>query len=405
MGAVCSCCRARRVGYYISAGSRGFSSQADHACAFQYLYFLFQNGVPPEDIIIWLPTEDGITVKEPRGCLTGPRLVPPEGYENCIRREVGGFEDATEHLAKLFERDEFTELVWVFLDHGQKDHLNFDQDRMPVDGFNKALRHKEGRRRKNVLVIIDACYSSIFARDALRKRDAPERTSILSSSATICFTSGILISDNDELMNVYSGTDGPLKYAVQSSMFTRELLDIICYTDFNPKLSELSSVLNWRAGSGNGFKAEYHEKNARNNLRLRDFFPGPVLPEGQVRVGNQYYEFQEVIPKKSANIAGDGSNGFFDDFRRCTQNVSDWQNHYLFVQIALNSNGEVIPIRYGKLDPNNSQQKAIIENIQYRRGLPESEQALLHVDIQSLIEKTLEEVEPRAAREGLEEKK
>jgi hypothetical protein len=77
-----------RIAFCMTAGSAAFSTQSDHVNALQWAYLLLQQGVPPMNIRIWLPTRDGDTVVHPRPSVLGPPRVDPPGVSLC--RDVTG---------------------------------------------------------------------------------------------------------------------------------------------------------------------------------------------------------------------------------------------------------------------------------------------------------------------------
>jgi hypothetical protein len=208
----------------------------------QLSYLLRAQGVPAEDIFIWLSTKKGITVAEPCSCLLGPRLCAPYGYEKSIGRRYES--DVTFRFAAFLERADLDAIVWVGLNHGDTTALRFREQGNIMWLFSSILLDYRSKMTKDVL------------------------------------TSGIIVSNDDSLVNTLKDpvSGSSVRYSIQSSMMMRELMELIAYTDENPLLTDLAGRLNGLGGGG--FRAECHQNDKSTaGVRLRDFFGGRVKPD------------------------------------------------------------------------------------------------------------------------------
>jgi hypothetical protein len=383
-------CRRHRVGYCISVASALFSSQADHSCALQLSHLLHEQGVSGEDIFIWLPTEHGVTVEEPRGCLVGPRLQVPSGYEARVVRDNGKVSGIRmPEFDVFFNRTDLDGIVWFFLDHVNRNPVMLVDGAMLMSSFLLSLKQPKWSS-KNVLVILDSYSSGAFAKSAMLPDrgdeyhcGAPARTLILTSSPTVCRTSSVIISDDISLLNTYTDPNSgvSVNYSIQSSMMMRQLLHLIAYTDENPELTDLADLLN--GDFSRGFKAECHKNDVIfAGLHLRDFFGGSVNPDKLVSIGDEEYAFRLILPPVSPG-------GLFDDFAVCGGCVDDEEDDFCFVEVIRGENGGVEVIDVGKLDARNAVHELIIgQLLNDKSKKPEP----VRIRMRTLVETTISQV-------------
>jgi hypothetical protein len=259
---------------------------------------LYAQGVSADDVFLWLPTKPGITLEEPRGWIMGPRLVVPPEYEKRVFRDCDVC-NAEAGMLDFFCRDDLDAIVWVFLNHSNSDGLILDHLPMGADWIYRVLRSsRKCKVPKDVLVILDSCFSGKIAKELMGADLAPPRTWIVTASSELSLPCAVVLSQDSSLLNSCTDPSGEVlvEYLIQSSMFMREFFHLICYTEENPALSDLADRLNRRCVDERGFAAECHRNNAsRDGLKLRDFFGGPMSPDQLVRIGNEEYQFQVVI--------------------------------------------------------------------------------------------------------------
>jgi hypothetical protein len=160
-------------------------------------------------------------------------------------------------------------------------------------------------------MILDCWNSSSVAAEAIESLDYPEmgirrRTSrpgdkvgFFTSGFGVSWTTAIVLSENADLVNESRvKVDGCFEsFGIFSSLFMRHFLDIVAYTDKNPRLADFAQELGICPGVRCGLKAEFQSVDSSfGDRRLRDFFPIGVnscdlVVGGQVR-------FCDILPNR-----------------------------------------------------------------------------------------------------------
>jgi hypothetical protein len=178
------------------------------------------------------------------------------------------------------------------------------------------LSARKDVRPKDVLVILDSCFSSVFADEVLTGGLATHNLHILSAGEGVVMTSLIVFSDCDDGRFVNECRDGSgAKYGIFGCMMMRELMNLIAFTSENPSLKEIPGRLHERVENDvlRGFTCKYGTSVPGQSLTLRDFFCDAVDPKREVLLGNQKCLFEKVLrPLPSTGC-------LFDDY------CSSWQ--------------------------------------------------------------------------------
>jgi hypothetical protein len=291
-------------------------------------------------------------------------------------------------MRKLFKRVDINTIFWFFLNHGSDDSLVLDQSKLSVPDFKWIFRAgAPGIATKDLFIVLDSCWSGEFVRRAVIQELGPAHMWVLTSSPGPCATSAIIVSDDRSLLNCLDPDDpNSVCYSVQAPMMTRELLHLIFYTDENPSLSELPGLLNRLVRQGNGFEAEFHEKNPSDlTPRLREFFGPGVNPDDFVDMGGSQHELRLILPPISE------PDGLFDDFKLCSRHLTSLEDHGYVRVIKEGPNGFKVT-GYGKLGLNPGD-KAILDHLsQFRSERGFEPRAPIHVSLGKLITAALAEV-------------
>jgi hypothetical protein len=367
----------RRVGYVITVGNVQYASQGDHASALQWVILLQKQGIPAEDVFLWLPTDPNCTVEAPLGWIFGPRLSVPTDYPIGFSRERMEESDISVLLTNFLDIPELTALVWVFLNHGSEAGLWMDQSPMLVrhfkSVFDRAIDHK-----KEVLVILDACRSGQFA-EAVFKVLKCQSVIILTSAPDYCMSTSVILTDDPRLQQLILGP-----FLIHGSGFTRELHNEIAYRDNDPLLSELPNHLNFGDGGyeARGFEAQCFGSLA-GHRRLRDFFGKTVSPDAQVSLS--VHELPPVPPDDQPKWSAPTISAMrlvlplvgrterlFDDFCMSGVRMDTAPDAQAFVRIELSGPEEVTVPEKGLFNTENPRHCSILEQIS-ARGQPKTE--------------------------------
>jgi hypothetical protein len=322
-----------RTAYIIIAGCPAFSSQADYVTALQFLHILNEQQVPSENVFAWLPCDPDSTVQNPRSYPLGPQLFPPKGYERSVWPNRAPADDVYNLVRSFVDSRDFDALVFLYLNHGKAGSITLDQDEMAFDRFKSMFAPKPGFSTpppKDILIILDCCYSARFAKNVMLQEPRQERLWILASSPTVSMTSTVVVSDCIELLNI--NPDGShVDYAVFGTAMMRELMPLICYSSENVQLSALAARLNRRVADDKlrGFQASVFGQTDETGVTLRHFFGQAIRADKSVDVGPLKCEFRDVVLEIQ-------DKGRFDDFHVAADKVSSVsaRRFYRYVRIT-----------------------------------------------------------------------
>jgi hypothetical protein len=362
---------------------------------------LYAQGVPDSNVIALLPVADGMTVKNPKTYPGGPTIAPPPFPRSPIdnrRIRVGDVQCAMTHL--LLHR-ELDSVVFIFLNHRQKDLLLVDRDVLDVEWFQRLFETYEGGwtvSKKNILVILDSCYSTVFAQQVMDGAIMPKNIWIITASAGVSMTTLVVIGNHHSLVNQAQDGSG-LDYGIYGSMLARGLIDIIAYSNRNPTLTALPGELlaRFKEGASPGFEPSCVTL-ADETLcpSLRYFFPDAVT-------GGRAIALQQYLPK-----IPDG--GAFDDHDRATAAsgaVLPGQRYYRFVRIEAIPGGFDVK-GYGVVEVRKDSPDAIAQQLARDENddiLGPGGKAKTHVCIIDLMWEALKGLTPHPEIDEAEEKR
>jgi hypothetical protein len=320
------------VAYCITVGATGFSAQADHINGIQWLLLLRQQRVPLKNLFLFLPQDPGVTVTNPCPHLGLPPLEIPDDLNTRVFTGVDIVTLLGHQLGNFGDNSSIDRIVWIFLNHGNPHGLCFPHEEMGIGnifGLYNCVR-------KPMLVVLDACCSSHLVDEMYNSRKSLHGWGYLTTGPNACYTSAIVISDQTMLLHRYnSKTEGPLEYSIYNSMFTRCLMHLIAYSDVDPTLADLPTLLDSRNDGRNGFIPKFDTDDHRMAERhLRNFFPGPINPD-DLMIGRDI-PFRQIVPAEPIGL-------LFDDLCRFWDGTPD-KSRFAFHFVKISTVGERVTI-------------------------------------------------------------
>jgi hypothetical protein len=359
------------VGYIVLCGR---SSQPYPTHARQYLNLLFQKGVPAFRVRGFLPEGDfppGFT--SPHVGL--PPLVVPAEYANCPGCIINACDESAiwllaEALQDFGDNPLITRIVFVYDGNGDGKSLSFPNN-SSITVYKMA--NYCSLARKPLLVVLDACYSTVFAERTIRKLtrlgdlDRVD-VSFLTSGRGPCFNSAVVLSsETPHLFPAWCG----VSYKINNSMFSRAFLFKLAYkltAQCDLTLGNLPGRMNVPdAEMKNGFEAAaQYSKLANQYVPLREFFPwGPVGTDEKSSV-NPDVSFSAVIPNREVGQLFDDIGNFWHD------RGSQAGYEFLFCNVSL-YDGAVRVKLARPLSDSDPQQRAVLEQLKVYSRVPRPE--------------------------------
>jgi hypothetical protein len=257
---------------------------------------------------------------------------------------------------ELLRRPDLVAIVWVFVNHADKDSLTFDEEGLSVEAFRGIFSDlPENTTPKDLFIVLDCCCSNQFSQQLMER---PFTSMPIRFLTGVCWTSLIVVSENTELVNCRRDPiDGKkrLHYSIHSPMLMRELLQMIAYTMKNPKMSEIVAHLHERIPNGRGFEAETRGTAATEEWTLRRFF-GPPLRLGR----RNCHRLHQIIPPTPLG-------GFFDDFDKAQAFTKD-DDDFRCVEIAIEGTDRFRIVGYAALENLRERFGAVLDDVIQARG-------------------------------------
>jgi hypothetical protein len=223
-------------------------------------------------------------------------------------------------LVLFHERADVDAIVWIYINHAKSDGLPFPND-------HRLSAHELARltdRSKPVIAILDCCYSSELADEALGQLSANSPVAFLTTAESL--TSAFVLSDDPDLVEQC----GPVRYFVSSSLFARSLFQVVFYSDAAGPISNLPRLMNEGSKRLRGFHAKFHTAYpAMRDLDFRLLFGDPV-PEYTLLYGGTR-RFSEVIPRRPAG-------GFPDDLTQFANVKTSTRDDLQFAYVRVRRN-------------------------------------------------------------------
>jgi hypothetical protein len=321
------------LGYYILVqGSAKFSSHCDQGMLLQLLWFLYLGGVANEQIKAFFRrfgAIDGYPLVAPG---KGPyKMPPPYDNEDCVDWTMANLgARITKVIAWACLADEIDHIVLVYSNHGPQQGLGAGHGLLSKDDF--ALWAIEcARAGKQLLVVIDACFSTGFATDAMDflrgklAKQAPlldfveKNVGFITSARGICARSTPMISKDRSLVNLFAPSPDRQDtwargFFTRSSMFLRQFNWLLAYAPPDPKLTlgQFVRQMNVRRfADGHGFYAALVGGSSFGSVQFNSFFP---MPLGTLDPTTEVPEWPEVTVGDL--IPGAKLGHLYDDVRQ-----------------------------------------------------------------------------------------
>jgi hypothetical protein len=248
------------------------------------------------------------------------------------------------------------------MDHGRVTSVGGSPEEILTPETFSGLAYLAWHVGKHILFVIDASHSTTVAENAWEKvRDAipgldagdPGKfVGFLTSGRDTCFTSAIVVSQNQELVYMIPGHHPPHESPIvngcriHNSMFTRQLNWVTAYgleADSDVTLEALPDYLNGPEEYCYGFQAEFVGRGREfGSLPMRYFFPWSQ-GSGNVSVrGRPGVEMTDLVPSERMGDLYDDACNFWNG------SPEDLQGY--FVEIAPRAGGGVRITGKGKLE-------------------------------------------------------
>jgi hypothetical protein len=299
------------VVYILVQGSTLFSSQYDAVNLLQLLWILLLLGVKPESIHAFLGNIENID-GWPSARVGLPSVVVPRPYRARVSR-------ARENIARVIKMlfsevllDQAVHTVmFIYLNHGNPRWMGVAADEMLTIDYFIGLAVAAGAAGKRLLVVLDACYSTTFARGVwanLEKNGWGHRVAgfvgFLTSAETQGFTSAVLVSKQAGLVFENGSGEAFGEYAagfrIQNSMFMRQLNDRLAYSlrgDRSMKVRDMPGVMNGPEKMQFGFERVFvGSDDGLGALALGEFFPGGTIDPELVIPEMDGRKFKAILP-------------------------------------------------------------------------------------------------------------
>jgi hypothetical protein len=367
--------------FCIVVGSSAFSAQSDYLQANQYLTLFCQGGIPSNHIRAIIPTGP-YTLSNPSPGFNEPQLQIPTPYLNdpqCIIHPTQLFSAEIQRAFRDFMRDSSVScVVFIFLNHGSRDGLGLPQQSLGppqntilVDGFIPFC----DIMKKPLLAILDCCQSTPFAMNVIQelKRQQLSRDIVfLTTGWDFCFTSAVIVSQDPTLVYERPILTPSISYRIRHSMFSRVILHDLAY---RIGATDPISILEWptrlndqNVPKKNGFQAivQYSSINMAKRT-IRSFFPfGPFHKKMPLSWNDKILFGQVILNREIGDLP--------DDICQFYANAGDENLYsYRYIEVFRGVNGKIEVRARGTLDANHALYRAIREDVDKNRGLPETE--------------------------------
>jgi hypothetical protein len=372
------------MGYFVMVGSTTFLSQCDSVTAFQLSHIFHEQGIPASNVFIWVPRQQNVTIENPRSFPGGSVLGPPAAYVEAgsICYDSANVVKMAMIIGMFFQNKNLDAITFIFLNHGTEESLLVCDTPLDIGGFRAMVDilaiNSDGRPR-NILAILDCCHSRRFAEKVL-SGPVSDGLWILSAGERPAMSTLIVTSANESLVNKCSDGSG-VCYSVFGSMFSREVMQGLAYSEENVELRGVPACLHRRIPDPvkRGFTCACHTTSGQN-LTMRHFFA--ACPKN----------FPEVILPRFPT-----DHLCFDDYALAFPHdkpaIFD-PGLYRFVEIREVATGEGFEVaRYGVVDSRVSAQDALWEHILQNRGQEHSNRRKRrHVGLDKLFSAALGEL-------------
>jgi hypothetical protein len=275
-------------------------------------------------------------------------------------------------------RRDIERIGFVFMNHGSNDELLLPEwEHICIDTLPFFLDDWT----KPTLMVLDSCCSSNVATAVLHEFRGSPPIGFLTTGSGATATSAIVLSEDADLVNHPGGepiSDFP-SFGIFSSMFMREFLDKIAYTNINPTLKDLPRALQGSEPLRDGFVACFDSQvESVGDFHLRDFFPRPFRSSD--KVCGLKIPFCQVLPSRP-------SNGFIDDIGQMWGKSGDEANFGSVYVNVRRLSGRFVVTKRGYLDDGNALGQRVHHimtmNRRSRRDRPD------HYDVSDIVDHVL----------------
>jgi hypothetical protein len=138
-------------------------------------------GIPPDRVLFYQPDETDTDIPELRPDFRSPPLTFPEKYQ--ARLQGGNLLQFLEDAFKAFNvMDGITDIVWIHIGHGAPNGLAWPQATRGVKRLGaEDLADLFSLTKLPIIMIVDACHSSTFIKEKVRKLVDHQQVAFLTS--------------------------------------------------------------------------------------------------------------------------------------------------------------------------------------------------------------------------------